>query len=191
YFSWRWVFAGEVLIVVVILVVSRRLHDSPQAQRPRLDVVGALLSIVGMTLTVLGVLKSGDWGWIHPNSGAPVLLGTSPVSWLIGGGLLVLYAFLQWTEKLEREGREPLIRPSMFGNGQLNGGLLMFLFQYLVQNSAFFVIPLFLSVVLELSAVATGVRLLPLSIALLLAAAAIPRVFPTAAPRRLARLGFA
>ena len=91
YFSWRYVFAGEVIIVVIILVVSRRLSDPPQTKRPKLDVVGALLSIVGMTLTVLGVLKSGDWGWVQPKSGAPVLLGTSPVLWLIIGGLLVLY----------------------------------------------------------------------------------------------------
>ena len=139
-----------------------------------------------MTLTVLGVLKLGDWGWIQPKSGAPVLLGTSPVLWLIIGGLLVLYFFLQWTETLENDGREPLIRPSMFRNRQLDGGLVMFFFQYLVQNSAFFVIPLFLSVVLELSAVDTGVRLLPLSIALLLSAALHPTHLAESltAPRR-------
>ena len=43
----------------------------------------------------------------------------------------------------------------------------MFFFQYLVQAGLFFIVPLFLSVVLGLSAIATGVRLLPLSIALL------------------------
>ena len=51
--------------------------------------------------------------------------------------------------------------------------------------------PLFLSVALGLSAIETGVRLLPLSITLLLAAAGIPKVFPDASPRRVVRLGFA
>jgi hypothetical protein len=41
-----------------------------------------------------------------------------------------------------------------------------------------------------LSAVATGVRLLPLSVTLLLAAAGIPKVFPTASPRRVVAVGF-
>ena len=50
--------------------------------------------------------------------------------------------------------------------------------------------PLFLSVALGLSAIETGVRLLPLSITLLLAAAGIPKVFPTASPRRVVQLGF-
>ena len=56
----------------------------------------------------------------------------------------------------------------------------MFFFQYLLQAGLFFAVPLFLSVSLGLSAIATGVRLLPLSITLLLAAAGIPKVWPNA-----------
>ena len=55
----------------------------------------------------------------------------------------------------------------MLRNRQLTGGLTMFFFQYLVQAGFFFVVPLFLSVCLGLSALATGVRLLPLSVTLL------------------------
>jgi hypothetical protein len=50
-------------------------------------------------------------------------------------------------------------------------------------------VPLFLSVALGLSAIATGVRLLPLSITLLLAAAGIPKAFPDASPRRVVQAG--
>ena len=49
-------------------------------------------------------------------------------------------------------------------------------------------VPLFLSVSLGLSAVATGVHIMPLSITLLLAAAGIPRFGPNANPRRIVRL---
>ena len=51
-------------------------------------------------------------------------------------------------------------------------------------------IPLFLSVALGLSAVATGVRLLPLSITLLASAVGVPRLFPHASPRRIVQIGF-
>jgi hypothetical protein len=64
------------------------------------------------------------------------------------------------------------------------------LFQFLVQAGLFFVIPLFLSIALGLSAIETGVRLLPLSLALLAAAVAVPRMLPTASPRRIVRSGF-
>ena len=77
----------------------------------------------------------------------------------------------------------------MLRNRQLTGGLTMFFFQYLVQAGFFFVVPLFLSVCLGLSALATGVRLLPLSITLLAAALGIPRLFPAVSPRLIVRCG--
>src|SRR3954462_12681408 len=43
YFSWRWVFAGEVVVVLVILLLTRRIADAPAETRPKLDIVGAVL----------------------------------------------------------------------------------------------------------------------------------------------------
>jgi len=54
----------------------------------------------------------------------------------------------------------------------------------------FFAVPLFLSIALGLSAIDTGVRILPLSITLVIAAIGIPKVFPRASPRRVSQLGF-
>ena len=189
FFSWRWVFAGEVLIVIVLLVMLRVIRDAPLDKRPRIDFVGVVMSVTGLSMTVFGVLRSSEWGWVQPKPGGPELFGLSPTVWLILGGILIVYLFFQWQAHVERRGREPLIQSSMLGNRQLNGGLTMFFMQFLVQAGAFFVIPLFLSVVLGLSAVATGARLLPLSIALLVFAAGIPRFRPMASPRRVVRLG--
>ena len=189
YFSWRWVFLGEVVIVVGILALARRVADSPPESRPRLDLIGAVLSASGLGLAVFGILRSSTWGWVNPKQGGPSVLGLSPVVWLILGGLLVLWLFLTWQRHLEAGGGEPLVRPSMLANRQLAGGLLMFFDQYLVQMGLFFTIPLFLSISLGLSALETGARILPLSITLLLAAAGIPRFFPHVSPRRVVRLG--
>ena len=82
------------------------------------------------------------------------------------------------------------MNPAILKNATLRGGLTSFFFQYLLQAGLFFAVPLFLSVALGLSAIQTGVRLLPLSITLLLAAAGIPKVFPNASPRRVVQLGF-
>ena len=64
YFSWRWVFAGEVVIVICILVLARRVEDAPVEVRPQLDIVGACLSAAGLGLAVYGVLRSSEWGWV-------------------------------------------------------------------------------------------------------------------------------
>jgi Na+/melibiose symporter-like transporter len=118
-------------------------------------------------------------------------LSTSLTIWLIAGGLLVIYAFLRWESHLESAGgeREPLVRPSMLGNTQLSGGLTMFFAQFMVQAGVFFAMPLFLSIVLGLDALETGVRLVPLSIALLIAAVGVPKLWPHANPRRVVRFG--
>ncbi len=187
--SWRWVFAGEVVIVLVILLSLRKLGDVAPERRVAFDAIGAVLSVVGLSLTVFGVLKSGVWGWVKPKPNGPAWLGVSPVVWLVLAGLLVIAALLAWVSHLERAGGEPLFRPSIFRCVQLSGGLIAFFFQFMVQSGLFFVVPLFLSVVLGLNALQTGARLLPLSLALLFAALAVPRLLPTAPPRRVVRVG--
>jgi MFS family permease len=189
YFSWRWVFAGEVVLVLVILVLTRKIADAPSETRPHLDLVGAALSALGLGLIVFGVLRSSVWGWIQPKADGPSWAGLSPTLWLALGGLFVVWLFFRWEGFRESRGEEPLIRPAMLRNRQLTGGLIMFFFQYLAQAGFFFVVPLYLSVCLGLSALATGARLLPLSITLLVAAVGIPRLLPTVSPRLVVRIG--
>jgi EmrB/QacA subfamily drug resistance transporter len=189
YFSWRWVFAGEVVIVAAILLLTRRIADAPVEKRPKLDLVGAALSALGLALIVYGVLRSSEWGWIQPKPGGTEWAGLSPTVWLVLAGLFVVWLFFRWQARVESRGGEPLVRPAMLQNKQLNGGLVMFFFQYLAQAGLFFVVPLYLSVCLGLSALATGARLLPLSLTLLLAAIGIPKLFPNVSPRLVVRSG--
>jgi EmrB/QacA subfamily drug resistance transporter len=189
YFSWRWVFAGEVVIVLAILLLTRKIADAPSEQRPHLDVVGAILSALGLGALVFGILRSSEWGWIQPKADGPSWFGLSPTIWLIIIGLFIIWLFFRWLVRRESKGQEPLIRPDMLRNRQLGGGLIMFFFQFLVQAGVFFVVPLYLSVCLGLSAIDTGVRILPLSITLLAAAILIPRLWPNVRPRLVVRAG--
>src|SRR5215471_1819851 len=190
YASWRWVFAGEVLVVLAILGRTRRISDTPADQGTRMDLVGTALSALGLGLIVYGILRAGTWGFVQPKEGAPQWLGLSPVIWLVLAGGVVLRVFMWWEIHRLRRGAAVLVDPAMLRNRTLRGGLISFLFQYLLQAGLFFTVPLFLSVALGLSAVATGVRLLPLSITLLLAAVGVPRLFPNASPRRVVQIGF-
>jgi MFS family permease len=190
YLSWRYVFAGEVLIVFVVLALARRMAGSPREPSVRLDLVGTALSALGLGLIVFGVLRSGTWGFVTAKPGAPEWLGLSPAIWLILGGGVVLWLFIGWENRRLAAGSEPLVNPAILRRPLLRGGLTSFFFQYFLQGGLFFAVPLFLSVALGLSAIDTGVRLLPLSITLILAAAGIPKLFPDVSPRRVVRLGF-
>lgn len=190
YASWRWVFAGEVLVVIAILALTRRLADVAPERNVKLDLVGTALSAAGLGLVVFGILKGGSWGFVLPKAGAPEWLGLSPAVWLVLAGGVTLWAFLTWENHLLDLGREPLVDPALLRNAILRSGLSAFFFQYLLMAGIFFTVPLFLSVALGLSAIDTGVRLLPMSIALLVTAVGVPKLFPGASPRRVGRVGF-
>ena len=190
YWSWRYVFAGEVLIVAVILLLARRVNDRPAEQGVKLDLVGTALSAGGLGLLVLGLLRSGTWGFVQPKPDAPQWLGLSPVIWMMLAGGTLLALFAAWESRRVSRGEGALFNPAMLRNLQLRNGVASFLVLFLVQAGVFFVVPLFLSIALGLSAIETGVRLLPLSLSLLLFATGVPRVRPHASPRRVIRFGF-
>ena len=190
YASWRWVFAGEVLIVAVILLLARRVNDTPAEEGVKLDLLGTVLSALGLGLIVFGILKSGTWGVVQAKPEAPQWVGLSPVIWMLLGGGVVLALFLRWEGLRIGRGEGALIDPRLLRNVQMRSGVLSFLFMFLVQAGTFFVVPLFLSVALGLSAIETGVRLLPMSLTLLLFAAGVPKLAPDANPRRVVNAGF-
>ncbi|MCW2988009.1 MAG: hsrA1 [Solirubrobacterales bacterium] len=190
YLSWRYVFAGEVLIVLAILILARRIAVGEPERKVKLDLVGTAFSALGLGLIVLGVLRSGTWGFVRARPDAPEWLGLSPVIWLVLGGATVLALFVAWENRLLARGREPLVNPAILRVSALRGGLTSFFFQYFLQGGLFFAMPLFLSIALGLSAIETGVRLLPLSFTLILAAAGIPKALPDVSPRRVVRFGF-
>ncbi len=190
YWSWRYVFVGEVLIIAVVLLLNRRTADTPSVEGARLDLVGTGLSALGLGLIVYGILRSGTWGFVQPKPGAPEWLGLSPVIWLLLGGGAVLLGFLSWEQHRTAAGRPALLDPAILRVPILRSGLIAFFFQYLLQAGLFFSVPLFLSIALGLSAIDTGVRLLPLSVSLVITAIGVPKVFPQASPRRVSQIGF-
>ncbi len=190
YWSWRYVFVCEALVIGVVLLLNRRTADTPRDEEARLDPVGTGLSALGLGLLVYGVLRSGTWGFVLPKPEAPTWLGLSPVVWLVLGGGVVLLGFLAWERRQRDSGRPALLDPAMLRVKLLRTGLVAFFFQYLLQAGLFFAVPLYLSIALGLNAIDTGVRILPLSITLVLAAVAIPKLWKEASPRLVARLGF-
>ena len=196
--SWRVVFAGETVIVIVILLSRRFLESAPRAERrPRLDFVGAVLSALGLGLAVFGILKSSEWGWIEPLGALTIggheitPLGFSVVPFLILAGVALLGAFATWEERRERHGRDTLLDRSLLRIEPLRAGLSTLLMQQLVLLGTFFVLPVYLQVVLGLDAFETGKKLFPMSITMLIAALAGPRLAARFAPKRVSQLGLA
>jgi MFS family permease len=195
-FSWRYVFAGETVVVILILLLRGQITQAPAAERrPRLDVVGVLLSSSGLGVMVFAILRSSVWGFVKPRT-PPTINGTeitplsfSPVPFMVLGGLALLGAFAAWEQRCARLGRDQLLDTTLLRNVQLRAGLSTMLGQQLVLMGTFFVIPVYLQVVLGLDAFETGKRLLPLSVAMLVFALLGPRIAARRSPRIVAQVG--
>ena len=190
--TWRVVFVGEVVIVLGVLACVRLLRDPPSdARRPRLDLVGVWLSALGLGLLVVGLLQAGTWGWIVPKASPVTPFGFALTPFVIAAGGLVLWQFVAWQRRRERVGADPLVHLDLLRIPALRAGLQSFLAQNLILMGVFFTVPLYLQLVLGLNALETGVRMLPVSVAMFVAAIAGARLRTRFAVRTVVRAGFA
>jgi len=190
--SWRVVFVGEVVIVLGILAVTKFVVDAVRTgPKPRLDVVGTFLSAAGLGAVVLGVLQSTTWGLIEPKESPIEPFGISVTLFVIAGGALLLWAFVAWQRHREASGNDPLVHLDLLKVLPLRAGLIGLFSQNLILMGVFFTIPLYLQLVLGLDALETGIKMLPTSVAMFLAAAAGSRLSARYSVRSITRAGLA
>jgi len=190
--SWRVVFVGEVVIVLAILALIRMLGDAPGPERrPHLDYVGSVLSAAGLGLIVYGFLQASTWGWVSPKSSPVTPFGFSLTPFVIAAGGAVLWLFVVWQHERVKRDKDPLIHLELFRLPPLRSGLQTFLAQNLILMGVFFTVPLYLQMVLGLNALDTGIKMLPVSVAMFLAAVAGPRLSQQFSTRGIVRVGLA
>jgi MFS family permease len=195
--TWRVVFAAETVVVLVLLTVVHRIVEHRPERPPALDKVGVALSALGLGLTVFAILKISTWGLFVP-TGALTIAGTkitpfglSVVPFMIFAGLVVLGSFFRWEEHRERAHLTPLLRTDLLKIPQLRAGLSTIVSQYLILAGTFFVLPLYLQLVLGKDALQTGIKILPISVTMMLAAVLGPRLATRTSPRRVVQIGLA
>ncbi len=188
--SWRWVFVGEVILAIVIMASAGAVRDAPVDRRPKLDVVGAVLAALGLGMIVYAALQSSSWGWVRPKSSPVEPFGFSLTPFVVAGGFVVLWSFTRWQERRERSGLDPLVKMSLFDIATLRAGLGSFLAQNTILLGIFFTLPLYFQIVLGFDALETGLRMLPISIAMFLTSSSGPLLAQRFAPRRIVQAGF-
>ncbi len=174
--SWRASFILQVLIVLLIIVLSRRIDDpGVQGTKPKFDFVGTILSAAGLVFVVFGILLSGTYGWFTANQnftiGTTVIIpagGISPVWLFVGIGALLLVGFFFWIRSRERAGKDPLLSTRLFRNRTSNLGLVTQLIQWFIMQGSFFVISVYLQEVHGYNAIQTGLALTPTTIGILI-----------------------
>ncbi|WP_067650258.1 MFS transporter [Nocardia harenae] len=176
--SWRASFAFQTVVVVLILVSSRRIRDPlPPDPARRIDVRGALLSASGLVLMVAGILAAA--------TNLLVTLG------LVVLGILLLAGFAVSARADERAGRRPLLSLGLFRNRVSDLGLLTQNLQWLLLMGISFVVAAYLQVEHGYSAIGTGVVFTAATAGLLVSSLAAGRLVRRHPRRTLVQAGFA
>ncbi|AKB18064.1 MULTISPECIES: MFS transporter [unclassified Methanosarcina] len=196
-YTWRFAFAGEVVVVVFVLFLSRYILDASleTGEKPRLDIVGSILSAFGMGFIVFGVLLAGTYGWWKARQPfsiggieiSPFGLSPTPVFILAGG--IILLIFVLWERHVITLGKMPLVRLDVLRDRGVTSGIFVQMVQTLLIGGFLFSMALFLQIALGLNAMQTGFIYLPLSIPLLIASLIASRLSSRIAPKRIIQVG--
>jgi MFS family permease len=175
--SWRAAFVFQALVIVVIIVLSRRVRDPLPADPTRpFDVLGAVLSAVGMFFVVFGILQA--------DSDLALMVG------LMAAGVALLVSFFLYTRGRERAGKEPLLTLQLFRNRTSNLALVTQNLQWLLLMGVSFVVAVFLQEVRGYNAIETGVIFTAATVGVLVSSLAAERLAKRRAQRTLIMAGF-
>jgi MFS family permease len=196
--SWRVTFLVQTLLAVFIIYLSRRIEDpGVQGAKPRFDLLGAVLSALGLFFVVFGILQADPYGWLRCKQdfviGNTVVIpqgGISPVWVFVFIGALLLLGFFLHIRSTERAGKQPLLSIRMFQNRLANLGLVTQSMQWLVLQGLAFVVSVFLQVVWGYSPIQTGLILTPATVGILLGALPAARLAKRFPQITLIRAGF-
>jgi MFS family permease len=176
--SWRAAFVFQALVVVTIILLSRRVVDpvAPDPKRP-FDTIGAVLSAVGMFFLVFGILQAGA------NNTLLIICLVIAAVFLAG--------FYFHIRSREREGKEALLSTRLFRNRTSNLGLVTQNLQWLLLMGGSFVVSVFLQTERHYSAIKTGVIFTAATLGILVSSLAAERLAHWFKQKSLIATGFA
>ena len=175
FYSWSSFFGLNVVLaslalVGTLVVVPSSVDENP----PRLDLVGALLSLVAVAGTVFAIIEGSERGW----DDALTLSG-------LAIGVLGLVGFVVWELLID----QPMLDPRLFRNRSFSAGSLTVMVQFFATFGLFFVVIQYLQFVVGRSPLEAAVALLPLPVVMIPLARNAPRIAHKVGFRRLAPLG--
>jgi EmrB/QacA subfamily drug resistance transporter len=148
--SWRWIFAINLPIVVVTLLLILRVVAPGHANRDaKVDVAGAALCAAGLGAATFGLIEQPLHGWGSPVVGLP-----------LGVGALLFAAFLIYEARAEA----PMLPLGLFRRRNFAIGNVETFAMYAGLGVLFFLLVLYLQQVAGYTALAAGTSAVPITL---------------------------
>jgi EmrB/QacA subfamily drug resistance transporter len=177
YLSWRIAFLLEDVVIIIVLSGIGMVKDVPYTGKREIDLVGALLSVVGMGGLVLGILVWQEGG--------------EAVGALIAIGAIAMASLAWWLVKRKRAGKSTLLDPDLFKQKLFRFGVTGQMMQQIALGGSMIALPIFFQMVLEYSAMGAGLSIAPLSLSMFAMALLAERRSGRRRPASIIRAGFA
>jgi EmrB/QacA subfamily drug resistance transporter len=156
HYAWGTVFLiNAPVVVLAVVLVWFLVPESKDPTPPRLDWVGAILSVVGVTALVYGVIEEPQHGWTDPRVLASLVVGA-----------VVVVAFVVWDLRV----REPFVDMRLFRDRRFTWATVAFVVVGFGLFGVMFILTPYIQIVLGNDAQATGVKLLPMIAAVIVGA---------------------
>jgi Na+/melibiose symporter-like transporter len=165
------------VIIAIVLINIRLVKDVPYTGPRQVDPVGAVLSALGMGGIVLGILVWQEGG--------------SAVGALLAVGAAGVASLVWWLRKRKREGKAVLLDPDLFKSKGFRLGITGQTLQQIALGGLMIVLPIYLQMVFEYSAMEAGLSIAPLSLGMFGTALVAGRRAGRRRPASLIRAGFA
>ena len=177
YLSWRIAFLLEDLVIIVVLSGIRLVRDVPYTGPRGVDVVGAVLSVLGMGGIVLGILVWQEGG--------------ESVAALLVIGVVAMGGLFYWLVRRKREGKPTLLDPGLFRSAGYRFGISQQMLQQIALGGTMIALPIYLQMVLEYNAMQAGLSIAPLSLSMFGMALLAGKKAGKRRPASIIRAGFA
>jgi MFS family permease len=197
FLSWRFVFGGELIIVIFILLFSKTFFDvkGEENKGDKIDFVGALLTVLTLSSFILAFLFAKDYGWwtarkIIVIGGVHIdFFGLSITPVLLFIGLIFLIILLLWLNHREKIKKTPLFSLAIFKNKVFSPGLIITLLTQIAYVGTLFTMPIYLQAVNDYSGFITGLAVLPLPIGIMVISLLEPKFQKNIPPKYLVVAG--
>ncbi len=197
FYTWRYAFAFEVIVVVTMFLMMGLVNkDILPKKRPTLDYIGAFLSGIGLSAIIISILLAPEYGIIIAQKPLELfdytfsLFGLSPVLFIMGGGIALLISFFMWEVKVKENNKTPLLDPNLLKNINLNISLSTQFFQLIITAGFLFIFPLYLQMTFDWTAMKTGFAMVPYSIAVLIFSLGGAKLSSKIDSKKLIKAGF-
>lgn len=189
--SWRYSFGILMVVAAVAFILSFRLIPVRRQSGIRIDVTGAVLAALAISLISFGFNNFNNWGIVAAKPAAPfAIFGLSPAPFMVIVGIVLGQAFFAWSHRRQQQNKTPLLALEVIDSPKERSATYAMFVIGALGPAVNFLIPLYIQIVQGRTTLQTSVATVPYTLAIFASAVLIVRMYKRFSPRQIGSIAF-